>query len=312
MKRYYILALLFLSLYLFYTSEIKLKKEAYVNINKIFLSDIAEDYDNLPDIVIKENINFPYVIYADEVLKTLIKKSYSNIFLIGDFTVVNKNDYQQKKYTETKTNARNELENYIKNFFSFNNFTVKIDIISIEPYLDIDELKNDFYWEIKSDEYSIKKLTSLKKGTLIYKSKKYNVSFKINLIADILISKNRIEKNSIIQKKDFITKAINLSNINNPENIILNIDQIKDNFVSKETIYPGDILKYSQIKRKLDIQKGEKIICLYENDFFKLQQQGIVLIDGYLNEKIKVKLENGKEISAILKNINGVLYAKVQ
>lgn len=127
----------------------------------------------------------------------------------------------------------------------------------------------------------------------------------------VYVAKKKIEKNSLLDPNDFAIKKIKISNEKIIKNFVLNLSDTNE-YVTKTTINPGSILYWQHLEKKKALLKGDPVIFFYENALFSIKQEAILLTNGYLNETIKIKLKNGKTMNAILKKIDGVLYAKFE
>jgi len=118
----------------------------------------------------------------------------------------------------------------------------------------------------------------------------------VDIFENIVVAKRRIKKGQIIGRDDIYLSKINISRIsddyiNDPELIIGKI--------ARHNILKGRYIKRWMVEIPPVIKKGERVIILAENQFFKITAPGISLEDGLLGETIRVINEmSRKEIYA--------------
>ena len=118
----------------------------------------------------------------------------------------------------------------------------------------------------------------------------------VDVFGNIVVAKRRIKKGQIIGRDDIYLSKVNISRIsddyiNNPELVVGKI--------TRHNILKGRYIKRWMVEIPPLIKKGERVIILAENRFFKITAHGISLEDGLLGETIRVINEmSRKEIYA--------------
>ncbi len=316
-KKYSVIFFVFVNIYLFpYT--LVLKENIVTNNSKVMLQDIILNKlpPDIPNTLIidlkKSNIN----ISANKILEILFSNSIYNINLIGEYTQINlENDIQNEENAIVELNSEKKdplgyLEEYFESFFENNNFTFQIDLLKIEPEMNIKMIKNDYKWELNKSYYNLNELKKIKNIPLIIDGNKYQTTLSIKIFSNIWTAKQAFNKNDSLKEEGFLLNYIDITKLDNIDAIVFDINRAKySTFISN--INTGEILKWTQLKTKPSVTKGESIKAILKKNPFEIILPCIVINDGHEDDKIKVKLINGKEIFGILRNNKGEVYLEI-
>jgi len=132
----------------------------------------------------------------------------------------------------------------------------------------------------------------------------------INLYGNVYISKKNFFKEEIFKKDNFIKKYVDISTYKDPENIVFNIDKIQNSkFINN--IGGGEVLRWKDLSQIPLLIKNENTKAILKKGNFEIILPCIVLNDSYENQKVKIKLKNGKELIGTLKNQDGENYVEL-
>lgn len=302
---------LILNIYTLYSLNITLKEKVEITKNRLFLKEIIKE--DIEDIIGRIYIDIqksPTIITSDFILQQLYNNNIYTINIIGAQTIVTiiseeKEKIESKKDLDPLSFIKNYLSQYIPQ-----EFDIKVTLRNIEPYIDIFDIKKDFKWEIKKFEKGLKDVINLKKAILILNNKKYLVTFNIYIYTNVYISKKYFFKDEIFQKEYFIKKYLDISTYKDPEDIVLDIEKIKNlKFINNIGI--GEILRWKDLNKIPLLVKEEETKAILKRGKFEIILPCVILANGNENEKVKIRLKNGKKLTGTLKNQNGESYVEL-
>lgn len=316
-KKYLLIFFIFLNFYLF-SSTLILKEKVFISENKITLQDIILNKlpDNIPNFKISDLNENQITISSSKILESLFNKSIYDVNLIGENTTIyfqqNINDKanQSKETNLYKNDPLEYLEEYFESFFDNNVFTIKIDLIKIEPEVNIKIIKNNFRWKLTKSYYSLTELKKIKKLTLVIDDKNYNAVVDVKIFSNIWNAKQSFQKNDAFIKEGFLQNYVDITKINDFDTLVFDIKKANNSTLTAN-ISPGETLKWSYLKKNPDVVKGESINAVLKKNQIEIILPCIALNNGYENKTMKAKLINGKEISGTLRNNNGEIYIEI-
>jgi flagella basal body P-ring formation protein FlgA len=296
--------------------EISLKDRINTDEKTIVLSEIINETipPDIGNIKITELNYFPYRLKNDLIMSKLIEKGYKDIILSGKEILIYKNNIEKTADLETNvkiTDPIKFLENYLSSFIDKNLYQIKVNVTGTEPSIDITSIKDDFTWEFDRMNYGLKDIADLKKLVLKTNDKKYNISININIFSRVWISKKSFQKDENLAAISFYMKNVDITAYKNPESIISDINSAADMRFT-ENIGTGEVLRWNQLKKNPLIIKDQNLKIIITDKNLELSVNCTASGDGYLNEKIKVKLVNGKEKIGMLRKNSGGFYVELQ
>lgn len=311
----------FLFLLTFFTPvfglKLSLKENAMVCNRIVKVSDLVfEETDKeLGSIVVLELKNDYYKLKNNELLSKLILNGYKDIIISGKESIIVYEDNESEQTNdildiEENNNSITFLRDYLTSIIDKDNFKININILKTEPKIELEEVKENYNWELDKFKNGLKDIIELKKCIIVVDKKKYYVTLDINIYTDIYISKKSFLENDFFNKDNFIKKYLDISIFKDSDQLVFDIEKACNSKFIKE-IGTGEALKWSYIKKIPLIVKDEEIKMKIERNNIMIQIKCTALQDGYENEKIKVKLINGKEKIGILKKINGENYVEI-
>lgn len=302
---------LFFINYSLFSLNITLKDMVFVENNSVSLNSLVkENIDFIKNIYFKIE-KFPSIIKSDTILKELNKKGIYNVNIIGDSTIVNilQKEENNKEIIDNYKNSIKFLEQYLSQYLD-SRFNISINVKKVEPDIDIYRLEKDFKWEIEKFEKGLKDILNLKKIFLIIDNKKYSVYIDINIYTNVYISKRHFLKGDILKSNSFVLKYVDISTYREPENIIFDIDKA-ENLKFVNNIGAGEVLRWKDLTKLFLVVKDENSKAILKRKNFEITLPCTILNDAYENEKVKIKLKNGKELIGILRNNNGDVYVEL-
>ena len=316
MKKVIFLFILFLFEFSIYSLDITLKEKVFVIDKNLYLKDIVFEKlpSNLENIIIYNKYNFKNRIKNNELLKLLISQNVNNINLSGKETfieIVEDGDVTEDRVEENeKETPIAFLEEYLSNYVDKERFKIKITLIKTEPQIDLNNFDSVYNWEINKLNYGLKDIANLKRIPLIVGDKKYFVNIDVNIFADVWISKQSFLKDDFLKKDEFYTKNLDITAYKEIDNLVFEIIKAENTkFIAG--IGTGEILRWNVLKKIPSIIKDENLKLIIKRKNIEVTIPCVSLSDAYENEKIKVKLINGKEKIGILRKNNGELYVEI-
>lgn len=316
-KKYISIIFIFITLYSF-SHTFVLKEKIYTNKNTINLQDIILNDlpDDMPNINIADLDENSIILTSSKILELLFNKSIFDIVLIGENINIIfqqetlENSSQNKEVFIYKNDPLEYLEGYFESFLDKNIFTVKIELKKIEPEINIKIIRNNFNWKLSKSYYNLTDLKKLKKLILVIDDNIYNATIEIKIFSNIWNAKQSFQKGDSFSKDGFLKNHLDITKIDNFENLVFNIENA-NNSIFTTNISHGEILTWKNLKKNPDVLKGESINAVLTRNQIEIILPCVMLIDGYKNDKVKVKLINGKEIIGTLRNNNGEKYIEI-
>jgi flagella basal body P-ring formation protein FlgA len=311
MKNILLAIYLILTFTMLYSMKFSLKDEVFIKSNSLKFSDliIENDSGSTGNIEIKKLDYFPLKIKSNEILKKLFENNVFDITLSGKETIVyftdDSNVEKQELIQEVKKKEQpvEFLEEYLANFLDKNRFKIKVNLTKIEPFIDIDSIPEDYKWEISKLNTGLKDIANLKNVSLFAGKKKYNVSIDMNIYADVWLSRQSFIKEDFFKKESFEMKNIDITAFKDVEQLVFDIDKAQNTKFTGH-IGTGEILKWNLLKRIPLVIKDENLKILIEKNGMRITLNCASLQEAFENEKIKVKLKNGREkIGTLRKNL---------
>ncbi len=329
MKKSFIIFILIIIIFKIYSYNIKLKEKVLIKNNTIKISDIIEEtniseLNSINFITIETIDKFPYKIYNNEVTNFLLSHGFYDITITGNSTTVYIDSDKKSSDNKNKTNENliNKfsdninyhpiifLENYLNSVFNDKNLNIKIDLIKIEPEINLEDINTDYNWELKKLDYGLKDFEKIKRIPIFINNKKYISTINIKIFSDVLISKKNFLKDDYFDINGFYKNNIDITIFKNIDTIVtdfLNLD--KTQFIKNSSL--GEILRWSNIKKIPLVKQGELINLTIKRKNLEINIQCTLLEDGFENKKVKVKLNNGNEKFGILKINQGKCYVEI-
>ena len=318
MNKFYIVPLLIIFSFSSFSAEtIKLKERIYTEEKSVFLCDLIENRDNfiiLKNIVLKDIVSFPHKITTDEIINILFDNNIFNIAIIGESCTIynqqtNTADFVGEIYSHHSPIS--DLENHLFSFINNNNISLKIKLIKTEPQINLENINTDYSWDFPKATYNINEIQKLNKLPVFINNKKYTIFFETELSGGVWIAKQHLFKNDFLNKGGFKYKIVDFSKEKKISSLVFDINQaINTKLINNINI--GDVLYWDNLKKNPLIQKGELTKLILKKNNFEIILPCTALNDGYENERIKIRLTNGREILGKLrKEANGVNYVEL-
>lgn len=298
--------------------KLSLRENVTVFEKKARVSDlIFEKYeDKILDIVVVELQKNFYRLTSGELISKLIENGYKDISVSGKETLIcycEESDLNDEKSDGAKIdlfNPTDYLSDYLASLIDKDNFKIKINVLRTEPKIDLENVKSDFNWSLGKFNDGLKDIIELKKAILFIEKKKYTVYLDVNIFGDVYISKKSFLENDFFNKDNFIRKNIDISIFKDSDTIVFDIDKVTNSRFVK-AIGAGEVLKRTNIKKIPLVVKDEDLKLKIKRSNIAVEIKCKSLQDGYENEKIKIKLDNGREKIGLLRKDNGEIYVEI-
>ena len=318
MKKFFFLIPFLFFIFHIFPHTLILKEKILVSNKKITLHDIIKESSllNIPDVLVANIEKFPKRLSAKKILESLFSKGIFDLILIGKEIIIDsyKKDntiLDSKLDTDTHLYKPIEfLEKYLESYLDKNNFMIKINLIKIEPYIDLSSIKDDFLWEINRLNYGLKDFEKIKKIPITIKNNKYYATIDINIFANIWITNQSFLKNDFLKKEGFYKKHVDITAFKKIDSLVFDITKTKNTQFTKN-IGTGEALRWTVLKKIPILKKGESIKLIVKRSGIEITIPCIAIKDAFENEKIKVKLINGKEKFGVLRYNKGLKYVEI-
>lgn len=117
----------------------------------------------------------------------------------------------------------------------------------------------------------------------------------IEIEADVVMSRNYLQKHKIIGEKDVQLVRKNITRL--PQDFVSRLDEV----LGKRTtlsLNGQEILRQSMIESPPLVRKGDRVVLLIENDYFRITSLGEVKEEGRRGERVKLmNISSKKEVS---------------
>ena len=211
---------------------------------------------------------------------------------------------------ENVENPINFLINYLSSLIDKEKFKIDVNVVKTEPKIDLETINTNFNWELGKFNNGLKDIIELKKAILFIDKKKHNVTLDINIFTDVYMSKKSFLENDFFSRDNFIKKYLDISIFKDSDSIVFDIDKVSNSKFVK-SIGTGEVLKWTNIKKIPLIVKDEDLKLKIERNSITVEINCKSMQDGYENEKIKIKLSNGRERIGLLKKSDGEVYVEI-
>jgi flagella basal body P-ring formation protein FlgA len=313
MKKLFFLLILAAILFRLDSLNLILKEKVFVDCDIVRLGDIIEKSleNKLTDILISSGSDFPKRLSAEEVIRKLNENSFFDVNLTGKEVIVYKNgsitDQPRGEY-KAENNPLRSLEKTLGEYFG-KNYRIMVSVRDIKPFIELDSIYSDFKWELGKFDRGLKDLEKLRHISLRINDTNYNVNLDLNVYSDILVSNKNLKKGEFFKYDDFTLKNADIALFKEIESIAVNQDDvINTQFV--QDIGSGEVLRWKHLKMVPLVKKGEKISYIINKNDIEVIIPCSIKEEGFLNQKVLVMLDNGKERYGILRKDKGRIYAE--
>lgn len=321
MKRYFFSIFYYLIAFQLLGLTLTLKEEVVTGTREITLQSVVEEKvdPSFGEIIIKELKKSKDMITSLEILDVLYKNEIRSVNLIGYGTVIMTEEYIKENRPEQK-NTKNEglknsgpiavLEEHFLSFLDSSLFKVGINPRSVSPQVSLDTIKDDYTWEFKKLSYGLKDMENIKELDLVHKGRRYRVKFDLHIYATIYLTGQNVQKGLLVDPGYFYKKDIDITAFRNIDSLVFDINKVQNTKVIS-SLGTGHILRWSDIEKIPALINGEKTDIKVVNSDFSIVLKGTVMQKGFLNEKVRVKLDNGNILHGIVKSQGEDFYVEV-
>ena len=298
--------------------EMSLKSKMISRDGKIVLSDIINEKveDDIAGLKIADISSFPYRLRNDEVLARLIENGYRELILKGKEIIIYQNDPDDeitKPHNGNLTDKKDALtflEESLSSYIDATRYRIRIGATRIDPSIDLKNVNENFIWVMDKFKYGLKDIASIKKLVLKVDNKNYSVDLDVKVLADANIARRNFKKGELFNNDFLKAKSIDLTLYKNPEDIVVDGSKTyKYRFACN--IGTGEVLRWSDLDRNPPVSKNQSLKILIEKNGFSITVNCTALEDCFDNEKIKIRLDNGREKTGILRNKNGEYHVEL-
>lgn len=309
-----ILLLIFIIIYSYsFAKTLSLKDKVIIEDDEVFLNDIVqEDVDHgiLNIFLLKLSKNAAQI-NSKDILAKLFDVGLYDVSLSGEKCIVTKRP--KIEYFEEHDRDQGPityLRNYLESLFDKYNFEIEINIKSIFPEINIDEITEEYSWDLSKITTGIKDILNTKSLNLEINKTTHCIEMEINISSNLWISKRNIKKGAGIDIYDFMSIKDNIKNFDNAEQLVFDFNDTKY-FKTTKNILPGEILGWPSLKELPLVRKGEKIFIIHANNGIEVTIPCTILTEGFENQQIRIQLGNGNEKYGILKYTKGKKYVEI-
>jgi flagella basal body P-ring formation protein FlgA len=302
-----------------FSLRLSLKDEVIIYKNNLKISDLIKENvsDDIGKIEIGEIKFFPYKLKNNDILKKFFENGFFDITLSGEESIIYLLNEDSKKYLDENQQVESKIQNpidfleeYLSKYIDKNKFKIKINLTKIEPFLDIENLNEEYKWELNKMKFGLKDIADLKKLDLNVGKRKYDVNIDVNIYADVFFSKQSFLKDDIVYPVHFIAKNIDITAFRDAEQLVFDVEKASNSkFITN--IGTGEVLKWSVLKKIPLVVRDQGLKIKIDKAGMNISINCVAVSDAYENEKIKVKLNNGKEKIGVLRKNNGECYVEL-
>ncbi len=289
--------------------EIFIKDKVVVNNRDVLFKDIVSGVlpKELENIVIAKLTSPSMQLKNNDILNEVFRRGFYDITLSGKETVVYYKDsyVNKKKYKDVTLPLQEHIANLLDP-----NFNVRVSIKEITPYIDITKLEDDFIWEIEKFNKGLKDIAALNSATLKIGENKYRALLDLSIFANVIVTKKNFGADELVDKLDIYKKNLDITNFKDIDSLVLGFSNL-DDYKFKSMVRTGELVRWDSLKKIPIVQKGDVLKIVYNKNGFEVVLTGTALKDGYKDEKIRVKLFDGKERSGFLRKSNGDIYVEI-
>ncbi len=319
MKSFFVISFLFLFSFFtpIYGLELSLRERVVTSHTTVKVSDLIYENvkDSIGDITIVTLDRDSYKLKSEALLAKLLENGINDITISGKESLIYLiDDNAYKDNTDSDIDPPNTpvtfLKEYLSNLVDKEKFKIDVNITKVEPKIDLENVKSKWNWELGKFQNGLKDIVLLKKATLVIDKKKYNVTLETNVFTDVFISKKSFLDGDFFNRDNFLKKHLDISIFKDSETIVFDIDKVANSRFVK-SIGTGEVLKWTNIKKIPLVVKDEELKLKIVRNNITVLINCKSMNDGYENEKIKVKLQNGREKVGLLKKENGEVYVEI-
>jgi flagella basal body P-ring formation protein FlgA len=290
-----------------------------VTLGDIKLSDVINESipAEIGNILLADLTSFPYKINNDEIVAKLIERGYKDLIVKGKEVIIYKMTNEEnsgKETAEIKKSGKNAvgfLEEQLSSYLDKSKYRIKINVTGASPSLDMDSISDDFIWELNKFNYGLKDIAGIKSLVLKSDDKKYDVDIDVNIYANVFLARRSFKKGEPFKNDFFYAKNVDITLYKDPEDIVLDPGKAYDSKFSVP-VGSGEVLRWSSLSKTPLVVKEQNLKILINKNGFRITVNCIAMSDCFENEKLKVKLENGREKTGVLKRIDGECYVELQ
>lgn len=254
-----------------------LENEYTVTTNKIYLSDITDDFNE--DILIFDMQNSSRVALTKGKIETVLKEHNLDLNLSGAYNVIFHREFDLANVKEM-----------LKDKFIQENPSLNINSINLK--LNSKEYSDEF----TLDSISISK-SSLKRhkgnffANFVFKGVTIKVRFEYELEATITVLKatTDIERGTLITQSNVETQEIDFKSLN------VSVDTLKldGSYRAKSKIERDKILTKNLIETIPMIMKNQRVLAIMKDGAINIKFEGISIESGNYGDVIKIKNSQG-------------------
>ena len=289
--------------------EISIKDKVIVNNRDVLFKDIVNGIlpKDLENILITRLNSPSQQLKNRDILNEIMKRGFYDITLSGKETIIYYNDLylNKKKYKDIILPLQEHISNLLDP-----NFNVKVSVRNISPYIDITKIEDNFVWEIEKFNKGLKDISNLRNAILKIGDNKYNADIDLSIYANVIVAKKGFVPDELVDKLDIYTKNIDITNFKDVESLVLGFSNL-DDYKFKNVVKTGELIRWENLKKVPIVQKGDNLKIVYNKNGFEIVVSGTALKDGYKDEKIRVKLFDGRERSGFLRRSDGNIYVEI-
>jgi flagellar basal body P-ring formation protein FlgA len=135
--------------------------------------------------------------------------------------------------------------------------------------------------------------------------KKFRISARVEIYADVVVSKSYLPRYQVIGEKDVERVKKNIALL--PQDVVTDLEEV----LGKRTtlsVNGQEVIRRGMTEIPPLVKKGDRVILLVENDQFKISAPGEVKEDGRKGDRVKlVNLSSKKEVYGRVADANTVL-----
>ncbi|MCG8572962.1 MAG: flagellar basal body P-ring formation chaperone FlgA [Spirochaetes bacterium] len=315
MKNLYLLVEIFLISFIICPVTLTLSNRVVLNSRYIYLQDIVEE--NLPPSVknipiIKLN-GKTQIISGKKILSILYSHQMTDVSIVGQDVKVYHKDYQPEKIKNSfflSSDPISDLERKINSYLDDAVYEFQITNYKMVPEINLKEISQDYQWKMNPLVKGLPDILKLKNLTLQYQNQNYQVQIESVITGNVWFAQQSLKTNTTIAEEQFYYRKLDIKQFKDSATLVMDIEQAKNSQVIKN-LKNGQVLRWSDLKKMPIVKRGENLSIKMHRPHFDITIPCQALEDGNLNEKIKVKLPNGKVMLGTVKKEQGALYVEI-
>jgi flagella basal body P-ring formation protein FlgA len=319
-----VISIMFYSLSVAGSTTLNLKESAMITGDAVLLRDIVETpLDAVTGALIVDTMQGDtLVIDAVSLLQMFHNLEMYDLVLLGE-TVTVRREKSVEHFSEDKVNdspgitdlslqpqSIRELVNALYSYTDREKIKLHVDLISIEPEIDLDSITGDFSWRIPPFRTGLKDIVALHKVKLHWNGIEHTVKIDVHCYADMYIARRNLLKGDQLRQSQFSVSNVDISAFRDMETLVLDIhDVIGTRF--QKTVRNGEALRWTLLERTPLVEKGERIPFRYDNGTLLVEISCTAVNSGFENDKIEIKLDNGTRTFGVVRQARGMYYVEV-